>query len=120
MNYNKLHRKLVGYNCSIFWVEVKMRLPCTRGWVVRHKVMENQHRSEIEIVEELMRELSGCQIVITADALHCQKKTLALIIDGGNDYIVTLKKNQSSLFKTAQELVKSTNAIDSLQASEQL
>ncbi len=32
----------------------------TRGWVVRHKVMSNQHRSEIEIVEELMRELSGC------------------------------------------------------------
>jgi predicted transposase YbfD/YdcC len=92
----------------------------TRGWVVRHKVMENQHRSEIEIVEELMRELSGCQIVITADALHCQKKTLALIIDGGNDYIVTIKKNQSSLFKAAQELVKSTNALDSLQASEQL
>jgi len=91
-----------------------------RGWVVRHKVMENQHRSEIEIVEELIRELSGCQIVITADALHCQKKTLALIIDGGNDYIVTIKKNQSSLFKTAQELVKSTNASDKIQASEQL
>ena len=29
-------------------------------------------------------------------------------------------KNQSSLFKAAQELVKSTNALDSLQASEQL
>jgi hypothetical protein len=45
-----------------------------RGWVVRHKVMENQHRSEIEVVEELVKELSGSQIVITADALHCQKK----------------------------------------------
>ena len=47
-----------------------------RGWVVRHKVMENQHRSrsEIEVVEELLKELSGYQIVITADALHSQKK----------------------------------------------
>ena len=45
-----------------------------RGWVVRHKVMENQHRSEIEVVEELVKELSGSQIVITADTLHCQKK----------------------------------------------
>ena len=45
-----------------------------RGWVVRHKVMENQHRSEIEVVEELVKELWGSQIVITADALHCQKK----------------------------------------------
>jgi hypothetical protein len=31
MNYNKIHRKLVGYNCSIFWVEFKMRLPCVVG-----------------------------------------------------------------------------------------
>jgi predicted transposase YbfD/YdcC len=45
-----------------------------RGWVVRHKVMENQLMSEIEVVEELIKELSGDQVVITADALHCQKK----------------------------------------------
>jgi hypothetical protein len=31
-------------------------------------------------------------------------KTLALIIDGGNDYIVTIKKNQLSLFLAAQKL----------------
>jgi hypothetical protein len=30
-----------------------------RGWVVRHKVMENLHQSEIEVVEELIKELSG-------------------------------------------------------------
>ncbi|XZO03293.1 MAG: ISAs1 family transposase [Microcoleus sp.] len=91
-----------------------------RGWVVRHKVMENQQKSEIEIVEELVRELSGCQVVITADALHCQKKTLALIIEGGNDYIVTIKKNQSNLFKVAQKVVKSTSALDSNQTDEHL
>lgn len=68
------------------------------GWVVRPKVLENQHWSEIEVVEELVKELSGCQIVITADALHCQKKTLALIIEGGNDYIITtLKKSTKSV-----------------------
>lgn len=91
-----------------------------RGWVVRHKVMENQQQSEIEIVEELVGELSGCQVVITASALHTQKKTLGLIIDGGNDYIVTIKKNQSSLFKTAQTLVESSEPLDSIQAWEQL
>ncbi|MEP6514794.1 hypothetical protein [Microcoleus vaginatus] len=46
------------------------------GWVVRHKVMENQHQSAIEVVEKLIKELSGTQVVITADALHCQKKLL--------------------------------------------
>jgi len=91
-----------------------------RGWVVRHKVMENQQQSEIQVVEELIKGLSGSQVVITADALHCQKKTLSLIIEGGNDYIVTIKKNQSSLFKSAQKLVKSTGASDSHQVSENL
>ena len=47
-----------------------------RGWVVRHKVMENQQQSEIEAVEELIRGLSGSQVVVTADGLHCQKKHL--------------------------------------------
>lgn len=44
------------------------------GWVVRHQVMENKDQSEIAVVEQLVTELSGCQVVITADALHCQKK----------------------------------------------
>jgi len=91
-----------------------------RGWVVRHKVMENQQQSEISVVEELIKELSGSHVVITADALHCQKKTLALIIDGGNDYIVTIKKNQLSLFLAAQKVVESQRASDSNQTSENL
>ncbi|WP_333361985.1 hypothetical protein [Microcoleus sp. N3A4] len=49
-----------------------------RGWVVRHKVMENQHRSEIEIVEELIRELSGCQIVIERGCTALSKKNAGL------------------------------------------
>jgi predicted transposase YbfD/YdcC len=52
--------------------------------------------------------------------LHCQKKTLALIIEGGNDYIVTIKKNQSNLFKAAQKVVKSETASDKNQTHEHL
>jgi hypothetical protein len=89
-----------------------------RGWVVRHQVMENQQRSEIEVVESLINELSGTGVIITVDALHCQKKTLQLIIDGGNDYIVTIKQNQSTLFKVARKLVSSSQAIDSFQTKE--
>ncbi|MEP6514795.1 hypothetical protein [Microcoleus vaginatus] len=48
------------------------------------------------------------------------KKALALISDGGNDYIVTIKKNQSNLFKVAQKLVKSTPALDLAHTSERL
>jgi len=82
------------------------------GWVVRHQVSENKQKSEVEVVQELVQELSGNKVVITVDALHCQKKTLALIIDGGNDYIVTLKKNQLNLFKAANKLVSSARAAE--------
>lgn len=44
------------------------------GWVVRHQVRENKHHSEIEVVQELVQKLSGNKVVITVDALHCQKK----------------------------------------------
>ncbi len=88
------------------------------GWVVRHQVMENKQKSELEVVEELVQELSGKKVVITLDALHCQKKTLALIIKSGNDYIVTLKKNQLNLFKAAKKLVSSTIASDENEVSE--
>ena len=88
------------------------------GWVVRHQVIENKHKSEVEVVQELVQELSGNKVVITVDALHCQKKTLALIIDGGNDYIVTLKKNQLNLFKAANKLVISALAAPENEVSE--
>lgn len=88
------------------------------GWVVRHQVMENKQKSEVEVVQELVKELSGNKVVITVDALHCQKKTLALIIKGGNNYIVTLKKNQLNLFKAANKLVSYAVATDENEVSE--
>lgn len=83
-----------------------------QGWVVRHQALENKYQSEIEVVEALVKELWDMKVIITMDALHCQKKTMQLIIDGNNDYIVTVKKNQLTLFKTAQKLVSSVSPKD--------
>ena len=83
-----------------------------QGWVVRHQALENKYQSEIEVVEALVKELWNMKVIITMDALHCQKKTIQSIIDGNNDYIVTIKKNQLTLFKTAQQLVSSVSVSD--------
>ena len=32
------------------------------GWVVRHQVMENKHSSEVEVVQKLVKELSGHKV----------------------------------------------------------
>ena len=39
------------------------------------------------------------------------KKTVKLIIDGENDYIITIKGNQANLLKTVTELAESSIAI---------
>lgn len=70
---------LVGSNTSYQnFVSMVSVYSHERGWVIRHKVMENQQQSEISVVEELIQELSGSHVVITADALHCQKKNSRL------------------------------------------
>ncbi len=72
------------------------------------------------MVEALVKELWDMKVIITMDALHCQKKTMQLIIDGNNDYIVTVKKNQLTLFKTAEKLVSSTQFTDEHRTDESM
>lgn len=45
-----------------------------RGIVLRAQTLSNKTESEIAIVEKLVHEFCGCEVVFTLDALHCQKK----------------------------------------------
>lgn len=45
-----------------------------RGLVLRMQPMSNKKISEVAIVEQLISEFCGSQVVFTLDALHCQKK----------------------------------------------
>jgi len=40
--------------------------------------------------------------LITADPLHCQRKTARVIVEKGGDYLLQIKGNQPKLFKQAQ------------------
>jgi hypothetical protein len=42
--------------------------------------------------------------IITADPLHCQRKTAALVVEKGGDYLLQIKGNQPNLLKQAQGL----------------
>jgi hypothetical protein len=44
------------------------------GVVLHLQVMDNKHVSEIEVVRQVIVALAGQPIVLTLDALHCQKK----------------------------------------------
>ena len=55
--------------------------------------------NEIPVMLELLPLLEIQGRIITADALHCQKKTCEAIVKGGGDYVLQVKKNQPELYE---------------------
>ena len=55
--------------------------------------------NEIPAVRELIEMLNIEGIVITADAMHCQKETAETIIENKGDYVLQLKANQGNFYK---------------------
>lgn len=55
--------------------------------------------NEIPMVVQLMRQLGLTGLVITADALHCQKNTVSTIVSSQNDYCIGVKGNQAALYE---------------------
>ena len=77
-----------------------------------HKV--DSRTNEIPAVRELleMLDVSGCMIV--ADAMHCQKETVALIVDKDADYLMCAKDNQTSLKRDIEDYVQDKDLQESM------
>ena len=61
--------------------------------------IDSKKDSEIPKLKELVNLLGLKDIVITADALHCQVDTTTAIVQSGNNYCIGVKKNQPNLLK---------------------
>ena len=61
------------------------------------QVKTEEKSNEITAIPELLEllEVKGC--IVTIDAMGCQKKIAAKIVDEGADYILALKGNQGTL-----------------------
>lgn len=55
--------------------------------------------NEIPAVRELIEMINIEGMVVTADAMHCQKETEQVIIDNKGDYVLQLKANQRNLYE---------------------
>lgn len=55
--------------------------------------------NEIPAVRELIEMLNIEGMVVTADAVHCQKETAETIIENKGDYVLQLKANQGNFYK---------------------
>ena len=57
------------------------------------QITVNNKNNEIPAVRELIELLNIEGMVITADAMHCQKETAEIIIKNQGDYVLQLKAN---------------------------
>ena len=60
--------------------------------------------SEVHVIPRLLEFLELHGAVVTLDALHCTPQIVSKIRDQGADYVLTLKKNQPTLFECVEQL----------------
>ena len=68
------------------------------GVSLLQKTVENK-TNEIPAVKELIEMLDVKGLVVTADAMHCQKETVEIIVNNGGDYVLQLKANQKNFYE---------------------
>ena len=68
----------------------------TQNGVILGQETVGEKTNEIPIMQKMLKYIDVNGKVVTADAMHCQKETVKLIIEGGGDYILGLKGNQET------------------------
>jgi len=64
--------------------------------------VEAKGRNEVDAALEVLDLLGLKGKIVTGDALHCNRRTVAKIVEKGGDYCLTLKANQDSLLSDAR------------------
>lgn len=65
--------------------------------------------SEIQEAQAILNKFNLKNMIVTGDALHCQKKTCELISSKKGDYVFTVKDNRSSLLEEIKTRIDSNN-----------
>jgi hypothetical protein len=76
--------------------------------VITQGKVENK-TNEIPLVAQLVRQLGLKGLILTADALHCQKDTVNTIVSSENDYVIGVKGNQETLHEQLKKIPKVLN-----------
>jgi len=75
------------------------------------QVKVDEKSNEITAIPELLKvlDLHGC--IVTLDAMGTQKEIAHQILEGGGDYVLSLKGNQGNLYQDVQQLFEWTRKI---------
>lgn len=81
------------------------------GIVLHLERWENKESSEVDKVQDMVRNTELTEKIFTLDAFHSNRVTLHEIIDSNNDYLITLKVNQLNLYKPVEEVTKNSQPV---------
>lgn len=84
----------------------------SQSHLVLGQVKVDEKSNEITAIPQLLEvlELKGC--IITIDAMGTQKEIAQQIIDGGGDYVLSLKGNQGNIHEDVEQLFEWTRKIE--------
>lgn len=88
----------------------------TQTGVVLGQKSIHEKTNEIPVFQEMLEFLSIEKKVITADAMHCQRKTCEKVVDKKGDYVFGLKQNQPSLYNDVALYYESTDNPEELES----
>ena len=77
---------------------------CTTNQSVLGQMVCGTKENEIPVLPRLLKLLDLDGAIVTADAMHCQKKTAKVIHQGKGDYLLQVKDNQPSLHENIELL----------------
>ncbi|MFO7903184.1 MAG: ISAs1 family transposase [Pirellulaceae bacterium] len=80
------------------------------AWSVEHGISLGQlateeQSNEITAIPELINNIDVSGAIVTIDAAGCQKTIAEKIINGGGDYILSLKGNQGNLHTAVEDVI---------------
>jgi len=89
----------------------KKAIHMVSAWATSQKLVLGQVKvdkksNEITAIPALLKVLELNGSIVTIDALGCQRSIVKSIVSQGGDYVITLKKNQPSLYARVEELFK--------------
>lgn len=70
--------------------------------------------SEIKEAQEILNKFNLNNVVVTGDALHCQKETCKIIKTKKGNYVFTVKENQKSLLQDIKCKLENTKKITTI------
>lgn len=76
-----------------------------RGGISLGQLATDQKSNEITAIPRLIDQINVRNATVTIDAAGCQRTIAAKVIDGGGDYVLSLKGNQETLFNGVQDYI---------------